>query len=122
MSGVGGAQDDELNCATSGWGLGTTGGWGSGAQGGRDKKTFITDLVSLPPQARYPSLLHSARGAGTFCAVDCPDAATRDKLIGKLRNKGEGGRGSGWVWPPHVSPVSPTGYSYSPRLPDRWHR
>lgn len=47
-------------------------------------------------QARYPSLLHSARGAGTFCAVDCPDAATRDKLIGKLRNKGfqTGGTGN----------------------------
>lgn len=36
----------------------------------------------------HPSLVHSARGAGTFCAIDCHDSATRDKLVGQLKNKG----------------------------------
>lgn len=28
-------------------------------------------------QQRYPGLLHAARGLGTFCAVDCPNASIR---------------------------------------------
>ena len=39
-------------------------------------------------QGRYPSLIHSARGIGTFCAIDCKDSATRDKIIAALKNKG----------------------------------
>lgn len=33
----------------------------------------------------------NARGAGTFCAVDCPDAATRDAVVTASRNKGQYG-------------------------------
>ena len=51
-------------------------------------KSHTSHMYPSPPQGRYPSLLHSARGAGTFCAVDCPDAGTRDKLLSKLRNNG----------------------------------
>ena len=39
-------------------------------------------------QGLYPGLIHSARGAGTFCAVDCYNEATRDKIVSSLRNKG----------------------------------
>ena len=33
-------------------------------------------------------MLNSARGKGVFLAVDVCDAATRDKLVAGLRNKG----------------------------------
>jgi len=49
-------------------------------------RTLLTGLKEL--ENRYPSLLHSARGAGTFCAVDCYDLETREKLISNLRNRG----------------------------------
>ncbi|XP_060571459.1 4-aminobutyrate aminotransferase, mitochondrial-like [Ruditapes philippinarum] len=39
-------------------------------------------------QTKYPGILSKARGLGTLCAVDFPDAATRDKVIGYLRAKG----------------------------------
>ena len=39
-------------------------------------------------QGLYPGLLHSARGAGTFCAIDCYSEASRDKIVGRLRDKG----------------------------------
>ena len=43
---------------------------------------------TLITQGLYPGLIHSARGAGTFCAVDCYSEATRDKIVRLLRNKG----------------------------------
>jgi len=39
-------------------------------------------------QNKYPQYLHSARGLGTFCAIDCDTAARRDSIISKLRNSG----------------------------------
>ena len=38
-------------------------------------KVMLTGLKEL--QKRYPGLLHSARGIGTFCAIDCPNANVR---------------------------------------------
>lgn len=46
-------------------------------------------------QKQYPNMIHSARGAGTFCAVDCYDVETRDKIVGLLRNRGFQTAGSG---------------------------
>lgn len=40
-------------------------------------------------QERYPGLLDRARGLGTFCSVDFPGAASRDKAITKLREQGK---------------------------------
>jgi len=37
---------------------------------------------------KYPDTLHSARGNGTFCAIDAHDAATRDRLVSIARNNG----------------------------------
>ncbi len=45
-------------------------------------------MLCVYAQDMYPSLVHSARGAGTFCAIDCHDSATRDKLVGQLKNSG----------------------------------
>jgi 4-aminobutyrate aminotransferase/(S)-3-amino-2-methylpropionate transaminase len=39
-------------------------------------------------QAGFPGLLHSARGLGTFCAVDCRDAAVRDGIVSAMRKEG----------------------------------
>lgn len=39
-------------------------------------------------QGRYPSLISDVRGAGTFCAFDVSDAASRDKMVGELRQRG----------------------------------
>ena len=38
-------------------------------------KVMLSGLKEL--QRRYPGLLHSARGIGTFCAIDCPNANVR---------------------------------------------
>jgi len=37
---------------------------------------------------KYPNKLNSPRGKGTFCAIDAADSATRDKIMGKMKNKG----------------------------------
>lgn len=39
-------------------------------------------------QKEYPALLNSARGRGTFLAINCKDGALRDSVISKLREKG----------------------------------
>lgn len=46
-------------------------------------------------QSLYPQYLHSARGRGTFCAVDCNTAATRDTILGNLRAIGVHAGGCG---------------------------
>ena len=43
----------------------------------------------FPLQAKYPSLIHSVRGVGTFCAFDCYSTETRNKLVLNLRNRGD---------------------------------
>ena len=56
---------------------------------------FITRLCIIriaylfPLQAKYPSLIHSVRGVGTFCAFDCYSTETRNKLVPNLRNRGD---------------------------------
>jgi 4-aminobutyrate aminotransferase/(S)-3-amino-2-methylpropionate transaminase len=45
--------------------------------------------------ARYPALLSAARGAGTWAAIDCVDAATREKLLAQVRQRGLEMGGSG---------------------------
>ncbi|KAL8592664.1 hypothetical protein ACOMHN_037604 [Nucella lapillus] len=42
----------------------------------------------LEVQGTYPGMLSRARGLGTIAAVDCPDAATRDKVLVRMRNRG----------------------------------
>ncbi|KAK3090838.1 hypothetical protein FSP39_015059 [Pinctada imbricata] len=39
-------------------------------------------------ETQFPNILSCVRGLGTFCAVDFPNGATRDKVISKLREKG----------------------------------
>uniref|UniRef100_A0A914UJB0 (S)-3-amino-2-methylpropionate transaminase n=1 Tax=Plectus sambesii TaxID=2011161 RepID=A0A914UJB0_9BILA len=39
-------------------------------------------------QDRYPALLNSARGIGTFCSISCCDAKTRDAIIEKCLAQG----------------------------------
>ncbi|XP_052268533.1 4-aminobutyrate aminotransferase, mitochondrial-like [Dreissena polymorpha] len=39
-------------------------------------------------QGKYPGLISNARGLGTHCAIDFKDAASRDKTIAKLRERG----------------------------------
>lgn len=46
-------------------------------------------------EARYPSILNSARGQGTFCAINCRTPVLRDQIMLKLRNKGINVGGSG---------------------------
>uniref|UniRef100_A0A3B3ZZ75 Uncharacterized protein n=1 Tax=Periophthalmus magnuspinnatus TaxID=409849 RepID=A0A3B3ZZ75_9GOBI len=52
----------------------------------RSGKALLQGLYAL--QEQYPSLLSSARGQGTFCAVDICDDATRTKILLKARDKG----------------------------------
>ncbi|KAK7112737.1 4-aminobutyrate aminotransferase, mitochondrial-like isoform X2 [Littorina saxatilis] len=42
----------------------------------------------LDIQNSFPAILSGVRGLGTLAAVDCPDAATRDKIITLMKNKG----------------------------------
>ena len=49
---------------------------------------MIKGVRILFMQKQHPNLIHSARGVGTFCAIDCYDAATRDKIVEMLRNRG----------------------------------
>lgn len=37
---------------------------------------------------QFPGILHSARGIGTFCAVDADTSARRDSILAKLRTEG----------------------------------
>lgn len=39
-------------------------------------------------ESQYPGYLKNVRGLGSLCAVDMPDAATRDKIMLAMRNKG----------------------------------
>ena len=58
----------------------------------RNKHFFYTTNL-LPtfivPQSQYPGYLKNVRGLGSLCAVDMPDAATRDKIMLAMRNKGQ---------------------------------
>ena len=38
---------------------------------------------------QYPSILHSARGVGTFCAISFKDQKTRDEIATLLMQKGK---------------------------------
>jgi len=40
-------------------------------------------------QNKYPNLLSKVRGFGLYGAVDLPDESSRDKVMTKLREKGE---------------------------------
>ena len=46
-------------------------------------------------EARGVGGLSGVRGVGTFCAFDCPDAAARDRLVGRVRHIGLEMGGSG---------------------------
>lgn len=37
---------------------------------------------------KYPGILASARGKGTFCAVDCSSTERRDWIVGQMRTEG----------------------------------
>uniref|UniRef100_A0A8C7HIJ2 4-aminobutyrate aminotransferase, mitochondrial n=1 Tax=Oncorhynchus kisutch TaxID=8019 RepID=A0A8C7HIJ2_ONCKI len=52
----------------------------------RSGKTLLQGLYQL--QDQYPNLLSSARGQGTFCAIDIRDDATRNSILLKARDKG----------------------------------
>lgn len=39
-------------------------------------------------QKEYPSLIHSARGRGTFLAVTCTSTKLRDDLVARMKMKG----------------------------------
>merc|ERR1712001_348301 len=55
----------------------------------RSNKTGDVMLKGLEElENKYPSLLHGARGKGTFCAIDCPTAQIRDNIVNKCRQKG----------------------------------
>merc|ERR1719259_1359058 len=49
-------------------------------------KVLLGGLKDL--EKKFPQYLNSARGLGTFCAIDCDTAARRDKIITNLRNAG----------------------------------
>jgi len=49
-------------------------------------ETMLQGLKEL--ESRFPNLWYAARGLGTFCAVDCPNAEIRDEMIGRMRSKG----------------------------------
>ena len=46
-------------------------------------------------ESRFPGLLNSARGRGTFCAVNCDSGARRDAILEKLRELGVHAGGCG---------------------------
>jgi len=39
-------------------------------------------------QVKFPGLVHSARGLGTFCAIDADTPARRDQILSDLRKEG----------------------------------
>ena len=54
---------------------------------------LVAGLEAL--QAQHPALFSQARGAGTFAAIDVRDAATRDRIVDRLRQTGVEAGGSG---------------------------
>ena len=42
-------------------------------------KTMLEGLKNL--EKRYPGILYAARGLGTFCAIDAPNAAIRYVIL-----------------------------------------
>lgn len=48
---------------------------------------LLNGLKDLSKQ--YSQLFLNARGLGTFCAFDMPNASTRDKFISHMRNAGK---------------------------------
>jgi len=59
----------------------------------RSGHTLLNGLLEL--QQKFPGLLNSARGRGTFCAVNLSSGAQRDLVLGKLREKGVHAGGCG---------------------------
>ncbi len=55
--------------------------------------TLLAGLEQL--QDRYPQYLNSARGRGTFCAINCDSTARRDAVLGRLREHGVHAGGCG---------------------------
>lgn len=51
----------------------------------------------LDAQRNYPNLLNSARGRGTFLAINVKDIATRDGIVNRLKQKGVQSGGCGDV-------------------------
>ncbi|GCC37044.1 hypothetical protein chiPu_0015544, partial [Chiloscyllium punctatum] len=49
-------------------------------------KVLLQGLKDL--QILYPHILSRARGKGTFCSIDAPNDAIRNKLVLQMRNKG----------------------------------
>lgn len=49
-------------------------------------ETMLKGLKDL--ESRFPGLWNAARGIGTFGAVDCPTAAIRDEMVGRMRSSG----------------------------------
>jgi len=52
-------------------------------QSGNRLKKGLSEIQGI-----FPNKLANVRGLGTFVAFDCPSGADRDKLIGKMRNRG----------------------------------
>ncbi|KRY36641.1 4-aminobutyrate aminotransferase, mitochondrial [Trichinella spiralis] len=49
-------------------------------------RTLLAGLQAL--EEKFPALVHSARGLGTFCAITCRDVATRDNILTRMRQRG----------------------------------
>lgn len=47
---------------------------------------LLKGLIEL--QKEYPALVNSARGRGTFLAINCASPQLRDEIVGKLKKKG----------------------------------
>ena len=60
------------------------------ANGRSNHMYMLSSSPSLfpPLQVRYPFLINSARGMGTFCSIDCCDVDTRNETIRRHRRKG----------------------------------
>ncbi len=56
-------------------------------------KYLLNKLISL--QGDFPHLVSNSRGAGLFCAFDCPDEESRNKLTGHIMKEGAIVLGSG---------------------------
>jgi len=59
----------------------------------RTGEVLMDGLLDL--QARFPGLLNSARGRGTFCAINCDSGERRDTVLLKLRELGVHAGGCG---------------------------
>ena len=46
-------------------------------------------------QDRFPQYINSARGRGTFCAINCDSGARRDTILARLREHGVHAGGCG---------------------------